>query len=715
MLRTFAIALVTLLLGLGAWVLLRQERPSGVAVRSTPDTEHVAQPTPAIPAEERRDAQIEPAASTSNRVDEPPRSVANLTGVLAGRLLVDGAPLAEAIELRLDPTDQESPFAARGALRTDALGRFRREGLPADWSGSLHLPEPYRMDVTEGAWRVDVPIERLREDLVIEVMRPPALRLRVLRADRTPAAGAAVTLLQHEDGGSTEMPTYADDQGRVCQRRVAERTLAVEAWARAEDGAHGNTRFGFETLVPTEPLGDIDLGVLVLSGGRRVELRCLAADGEPLSGRSVRVRGERLTEEATTDSTGTLRVGLPWEATLLELQVEGYAGAKTEVPPEVEQHDVTFKTSNLLHVQVVDLSGRPWSGGRLRLSSAGRLLAGDDFAPPGSSTHRSQGLRSGLTARDGVVTSYCLFLLGEDATVEIPDLEVGRDFELRAEDEFGHVGVRVEQVGLGDAERREVRLQLERDACTLEVTVLDLAGRPVPDAAVVARAENVSLKRNSDGNGVLRFPSLLVPTLSLSARSTGLQPAALEHVDPCGGPVTLTLQPARRLVVRLHNAPGQVVEAGRLVLRDVAGSRTFHPLHETTTFEELPFEPLELLWSLCGRERRLEVDAVSESIEFLLPPLGQVEVGIAGHDPVENESLIAVVEALDDPRIDCGPWKIPTTPGSHLSNPLWPGRYRLSTWLLRSGPQSPLEESDFGAPREFVVEAGSTVRVTLEP
>ena len=104
----------------------------------------LAMATPAVPPPPSPLPTTRPAPSrapaTAPLANEPvparEAEVSLATGVLAGRLVIDGAPLNEAIDLELVPADGEAHGATRGTLRTDALGRFRREGLPADWSGS---------------------------------------------------------------------------------------------------------------------------------------------------------------------------------------------------------------------------------------------------------------------------------------------------------------------------------------------------------------------------------------------------------------------------------------------------------------------------------------------------------------------------------------------------------------------------------------------------
>jgi hypothetical protein len=712
MLRVALVVLAGLLLLLGAWLFLRGEPAADVGPAvgrtsgSAPDTAAHAEPD-LVPSERAIAIDVDEAEPVPPAVAVPEPG----TGVLAGRLVIDGAPLTEAIELQLFPADREGLEATRGALRTDAFGRFRREGLPADWSGSLGLPVPYSVGVSADiwSWNQTVPIAELREDLVIEVVRSPALRFRVLHADRTPAADVTARVEQHETGGWAEDMATTDAQGRVCMRQSNARPHAVVVHARNEDGANVSASFRGDALLPSGPYGDIDLGDLALARGREVELRCVEADGAPVAGTQARIFADKVSLNRTTNADGVFRIGLPLARVDLKVDVVGYLRADTVIAEGQSHIEIVLRPASLLRVEVTDTVGRPWANGRICVVATRSLFEAGVYSPPGFKGRLSSRLQ---TSPEGQVEHALEIDLDADGAVELSGIVAGLEFELQVRDQLGHVAVRNRQAGLADGERRVARLQREREPCALEVRVIDVAGTPLPGAEVKLRSEVFTISDNTGADGSIRFENLFSLRLDVSAHVNGLQEVWMEAVDPCAGLVTVTLMEGRTLSVELRDEAGRAVEAGRLELRDLSGERKFQAGGTPRRFEDLPFEPLVLVWTYCGTERRLEVDAAQTSAELVVPTLGEVQVAVEGWTPVEREFLYLTVESLDGPRPGCGSQSLGAT-GQRV--PLLPGRYRLAASVTRVDRESGPEERPFGAPREIVVEPGTTQDITLGP
>lgn len=711
MLRVLTVALGIVLLMICAWVFLSGDGAGEFATapgrESVPAEDSGGRPEVAgAPIEGSREAAGVAAAAEIPATKAA--AAAPLTGVLAGWLAIDGAPLAEAIELRLEPADESAHADTRGTLRTDAFGRFRRDGLPADWSGELWLPAPYRIEHGEGSWSTVLAVERLRDDLVIEVERPPALLFRVLRADHTPVPEVSVRVEQHESSGSRDDRVRTDAAGRGRHPQSSPRPHTVVVRARAGDGGHVTARFGQAELLASEPLGDTDLGDLILAQGRTVELRCVEPDGSPVVRTRVRVREADTLEVHTADEQGVIRLGLPLDSVDLRLEVDGYLAAFVEVSAGAGCLDVVLRRASLLRVEVVDTHGRPWANGRLSLVASRPPFGEGNHWPPGFRGRYRAALR---VAGDSEVVHVSEFGLDAEGAVEIPGIEVGLEVELQASDELGHVGARNRASGLAEAERRVVRMQLDREPCALEARVLDLGGRPIAGAQVNLSSGPLSLSQPTGDDDSIRFESLFAPRLTVSASAAGLQPARVPAIDPCTGPIALTLLEGRTLMVDLRDEADHAVGAGQLTLQDRSGKRSLGARDTQLRFEGLPFEPLVLVWTLCGRERRLEVDASQESVEFVLPILGEVQVAIDGWTPVEREFLWLRVESQESLVPDCG-----SLPLAAARQPvaLWPGRYRLSAWVYRVEPPN-AGERRLGEPSEVLVEAGASVEVTFGP
>src|SRR5262245_37968459 len=191
MLRRVAAWAGIALLACGAWWFLRRTgvhapaaRPAQQeALETAPDT-RTATHTPA--SELARAAVAEEAVERDETAEE---KSAPATGVLAGRLLLDGQSLRESAKLALWPAPGAGA-SSESAFTTDALGRFRFEGISEDWSGRLVLFDPYRVAGADEERSTFVDVDALSESLVIDVERLPCLIGRLTHT--RPELGAAV-------------------------------------------------------------------------------------------------------------------------------------------------------------------------------------------------------------------------------------------------------------------------------------------------------------------------------------------------------------------------------------------------------------------------------------------------------------------------------------------------------------------------------------------
>lgn len=693
----------------GAWLFLRgTNTPSGVTASSPTDWNAGATPQPpAAPIEDRARTLVPsvPPTTPHEPAEAASEGVVAGGGVLAGVVRVNGATPHEPLELEIVSATED----VRDFVTTDSWGRFRREDLPADWSGKLVLPVPYRMNLDEFSTRNSVEIPRLREDLVIDVDRPGVLKLQVLREDRSPAEGAMVTIRQQHGSGSRDVGAHADRRGMAWADIAGDSLGQVHADVQLDDGAHGEAFFEAGALSPSEPFGDIDLGVLVLRSGRQVRLRCLESDGTPLGGLRLWVHGAGRRSVLTTDEAGVVRVGLPRPAVEVRVEAFGHRLARSTVPAEVDEHDVVLLRANLLRVEVVDAQDRPWPGGKLRVVADRPPFGEDSPFPPGFRVSRKGGVSAG---RDGQGVHHCDVPLDENGVAEVPGLAPGLDFEAQVTDSLGQAIVSQRVPGLSETESRTLTLRLPRDPCALDVRVVDAAGQGVASAEVAIRGDRGGVASPTSAEGTIRFEHVFATRVRLVARHTNLQEQVLEDVDPCAGPVTLTLQSGRSLEVELRDDAGRPVAAGWLSMLDLSGERSFSVTQGTKRFDGLPFEPLVLVWTLGSDRRELPIDAAQQTAVLEVPRLGEVSVSANAWQRVDRDRLRVRFERLEP---DGGSSEMMfVSPTSQVAW-LLPGRYRVTAEVLSLVSGAPPRRLPFGAERELHVAPDSRQSLELTP
>ncbi|HVS19473.1 MAG TPA: carboxypeptidase-like regulatory domain-containing protein, partial [Planctomycetota bacterium] len=524
MLRVLLALLGILLLLLGAWVFLRSESVREVAtapgreVAGGEESDGRAE-LAAPPMGGSREAAEEAVAAESETLVEA--APAPLTGVLAGRLVIDGGPLPEATVITLKPDGALRERAeASVAIETDALGRFRREGLPADWSGVLWLSPPYRLAGDSEEQRLAVRLEAPSESLVIEVVRLPCLRGRLLHPRAESPAGTYVGLRLHSPaGGYLTTSATADATGRFLLVLGESDFTRIEVNATSTDGSKCNVAFDRTELHHDPTTGDYDLGELTLRPGLQVHVRVLDPDRMPVEEARVFLLGAPLRTRVLTDGDGEARFPVPDGATGMRMAASGFAYESFSLPTGTERVDVVLRRTNRLRVVVLDEHGVPWSGGRLRLRAEGELFASGESKLPGALRRGSQVFdAAGNVDERG---PYSVLIAGDNGAVEVQDLSRGVPIDVEPIDALGRAWVAHRIEGLDPEEVREVELRLPPAGPRLRGRCRDPQGLPVADAQVWIELERASTAIVGEADGTFEGPVLAPGELWVHAAAPG--------------------------------------------------------------------------------------------------------------------------------------------------------------------------------------------------
>lgn len=159
---------------------------------------------------------------------------------LRGELLVDGAPPAQAWRLAIEPValDSDVPAAlaerfawGRGCgVRVDAAGQFAFAGLPADWRGSIRLPQPLWLlpESQAGDERSLAAVRAAQGHVRLLTTQLDTLRVRVVwQDDGAPVADASCgATAEFADGTRTPYLSVSSDERGVVQAGLSPASTA---------------------------------------------------------------------------------------------------------------------------------------------------------------------------------------------------------------------------------------------------------------------------------------------------------------------------------------------------------------------------------------------------------------------------------------------------------------------------------------------------------
>lgn len=711
------LALLALVTGVALWL-------SREGSTTPPGPRRTVEDAASRPGPEVREADERIVAAATPEAQPKAEDVASTTeraatAEVAGWLRLDGGPPGEKVHLDLGshPHDGERLVVDRTYASPD--GAFRFEGVAEDWSGAVLLPQHYRLADPEGngGHAGAFPAHAGRVDLVIDVVRRPVLRGRVLGTDRKPAAEVSLLLRYQFADGISYLGLGTDPEGRFVQSMHMGPPLELKLTCRSDTGASLEREWASESIPAPDPRGDIDLGDLTLAAVAEAYVLVLDPEGLPYQGAAVSEVGSPNSRSVETDAQGRATVQLVDGLEGLEVRAVGYGLVELPRPAAGQELVARLRPTNLLEIEVVDTLGEPWSEGHLRVRSDDWLFEGARYAPATPADAGSAG--HAMSTGGGREGKFALFQVPSRGKVSWPGVVAGQSFELTLEDVLGTVAVRERIAGLGPEEHRAVRLQLAREPARLSGRVLDRSGAAVPGARLhYSQADSDRRQTTTDASGVFETPPLFVESLDLRASAPGFADLQLEDV-PLRSEAQIVLDRGRTLRVTLRDGAGRPFDAG--APRAVSNESTWRPAREgpgVFDFVGVVTTGLELEHTWHGRTHRVEVPDGEDTMEWELPSLGRLEVEVAPFPIGELESANLVLRALDerggvDQRyLEAGAaWDLEFTP--------WPGPYQLQCVLHsytadERGWRTRVGSRPIGEPIEIEVVAGENEPVVVE-
>ena len=390
-------------------------------------------------------------------------------------------------------------------------------------------------------------------------------------------------------------------------------------------------------------------------------------------------------------------------------------GAPAPVAPATPERAAT---PTRLSLRVLEPDGSPWARGSVVLELLSADGASELLRNPAPDF--PDGTRVTVSGSIGSFGGRRIFALGETWTTdgggaaELPGIPPGVPFAIRAVDDYGFVGGRLEGAPLAPGEVREAELWLARKAWPVTGRCVDADGTPLVHVRVAVEGEAEMREQTSDAEGRFAWRPVFADTLVLSARRRGFV-RVLQQVLLPGPPVELVLQRARTLRVTLVDPDGAPFVLQELRAHSPSEDPrvdTFPELREDSlVFESMPPIPVTLAIEGCGGRPTLEVDADTDEVRWTLPRPGMARFEWAANRQalggrIEFE-LVRVVAGAPEPVERR--WVPRGQPIPEWR--LFPGRYRLQ--VLCDGPEAVGELRPLGAPRTFDVRAGEATQLLV--
>lgn len=678
--------------------------------------------------------------------------------VLAGTVLVDGAPAPAGLLLRLSMLPLSPPRSAPRAILevlrnegsgastvTGMAGRFLFAGLPADWSGHLLLPRthwllPQEGQVVEGEDRVLLP--RPQPDLLLTTTRLPVLQGRVLWSDTgEPIAEAIVMISQILLADGTKVPGFGaktDSDGRFAVGIYPGRPDQHARWLdplRRSAVTHARLQSLGRSLVLEADTAPLDLGLeyeLRVDRPPMVWFRAVDADGKPIAGARMALRDGGVSEPSGADGLGWIYdharqkafrslVGAPGRQ-VVPFTATGEAAALREDPIVV-----VLPPCNGLRLRVRSADGSVPEGCLVNWHGPA-LYAGGTMGGP-SAVHRFFG---GSDA--SLFAAYTSYNTRGETVVHAVRPSLTIHFDARGEAvlhsiEPGVAGTLVVADSIGTellaqelttpalGEVRELELVVPEPAHRLHGRVIASDGTPVAQAQVqLLVGPSSAMNVRTAGDGTFRFAPLYGEgNVKLQVQRQGLATAQRElAADEMDREVVITLAPGRRTTVAIVDDAGAVIPELRLEVRTGRNDRV--DLQRTADGEyvcsDLPPGEVTFACTIGGQRFELRHDTAVPRAELRVPRPARVQIAAPEGWPQPAPGRLVVVATRTDAAAE--PLTVELDKTGADAPLLLPGRYRMAlalvTWrsdLKRS------EQVEQGPSAEVELRAGESTRVLL--
>jgi len=689
-------------------------------------------------------------------------SLAELTGrhelvvaegtTLSGWLTEDDDPPREPVVLAL--TASEDPFESlseetqerlanagvrlgRCEQETSKDGSFDFHGLSEDWSGWLHLPTTHRFLEAPLAAKLgqddqSISLRTPGSGVALRTMRLPLARGRILDAETMkPIAGAGL-MIWASFGGRDQTPSMGirtDAQGRfllglcpnISSRRIAWRDpmqrRPPESLSITVDGI--DDCLGIERRFDPAEIGpDGDVGDLLLPRGRSLHLRVVDSVGEPISGA---IASPRPMSSPTDQDGRTCLRGVPPEREsffigspvhrIREVPI-GSRSSSREDPLEV-----VLEPGNRLELSVICEPQAATKEMRVRLAGRDRLF---EVGNQGWGTHLhtelgSQSMSVSSSSDEWEYTDYALDEGGRltllhlapgvelDVTVQVGELELART-RLRGPD-------------LGGIVRQE--LVVRRRPLSVDIAVVDGAGRPIPRAKVRLDGIDANGVATTDTSGVARFERLWASEgpANLIVRCDGYAGRQIENVALERGATlpTVVLERGRSLLLEIVDEGGAALEVDQVhaLAESFPATRGERLVAGGFELTDLPSGAIDLEISYAFRTYSHAHQTREPVAKLVLPIHGALECwAVPKIQRTDEEWYLMHVRALDDEEVGTTAYLTESNGRLKWRSALLPARYGLQLVQVRR-TEGDLTRSPVGDERIIDIHPSETTHVTL--
>ncbi|MEM7515869.1 MAG: carboxypeptidase regulatory-like domain-containing protein, partial [Planctomycetota bacterium] len=587
----------------------------------------------------------------------------------SGRILVDGAPPAEPLDLivtqsgtgtRLSgfpplPAEIRQRFFEKGpssfALRVGPSALFRTTGWAEGERIRLQAPPGYSFEGRR--WKLET-LEGPETGVELRLLREAMLHGTVIEAESgEPLADIRVQLGPKGISPNTAQ-TEADGSFTIeipkqSVRKEGESYLVPVDEAVLELRTRNKSRALKQTVRFDPNLGG-DLGVFSMEAAGELALEIVDENGEPIPKASVAHAG--VTRPRKANSRGRLKLrGLAAEELRLDVFAAGYE-TKGLVLSSLPQERLTV---SLVPCAKIEMTVR-CEGGEVPENCIVECVTADALIAPevssvlslsaGSYKHRRLSL-VGMSQADRPIPTgegwTERFKTRSAETVCLPHVHPGQDIAIRLIDSSGYSiwpkDGTPHHLRLGPGEWRDLEADVSCVTSEMRGRVEDTDGLPLegvrvrfavskPRAVLPGERERIQLGSvRTNDQGEFSISNLSATHLDLSVSEDGYGHRVLQAVSVDSEP-TLVLQAGREVSVTARDPEGAPVpvSSATAYLEAFRVGRSRPGEAGVTLCDELPLEPLAIEAWVGGRRFRQEIDADSKAVVFEVPASGVLQV-----------------------------------------------------------------------------------------
>lgn len=678
---------------------------------------------------------------------------------IRGVLVVDGKPPTRPWLLALGPfepgRDEPETIAQRYrwnswgnlergcALRIASDGTFAFTGLPADWRGSIRLPQPLRLLPGTNPMRNEIDVAA-GDDVRLLTTQLPTLDLQLLWADdHTPVADAGLDVVAsfEHDPNDAGLSCRGDAEGRASLGLAslqpaddamwsdpARRPAVTRVWLRVT-APGGEERI--ERTFPREELRLDQVHVLHLPRARRTHFMAVDGDGEPIVGAYVEAHG--LSEPTGSDGRGTFR-GLAKDVRRVGARGFRIGPTPPRAPAAGTREDplvFALAAGNSVRLRFVDVNGTSTRCSDARLTTNSPLLSNGTMSA--SEIDRALGceVEGGdarrVVAPDGTETwTDCGMYLDElqDGLALLESLTPGQPCTVSVLDPLRTELVRHTFVTPPFGAHATVEIVVPGTPIDLCGQVVDAAGEPIARGHLVLAVPGADRQHTTAStafDGTFRFAGIRVPgplQLRSSAEGFATQHHELPPLALGAAPLVIRLERGNAVTVRVLGAAGEPVDAPPRLADD--------PLHDACDplgpgcrrFRDLPPGQVTFTCSIGGTRFELRHDTKYPDAELRVPTPATLSLVPQHGWPTASKLcwLLAEVQRLDTAA---APLRVAVGSEPEQTLLLLPGRYRIELFerrlegLPKPAGEEPTERP-LGLTAEVTLVAGVQVRAVLQ-